>query len=164
MDIVEEAKQFAIEKHGDQKYGGDRPYKYHLEEVAGATYLFCKDPLCAAVAWLHDVLEDTDTKYIEIENKFGPTIAKAVLALTDKDGKNRATRQLNTYYIIRDNPIALKVKLCDRLCNMQESVGVEDKAGMYKKEYLWFKFALYRPGQHTGLWNNLDAAWEELKK
>lgn len=164
MDIVEKAKQFAIEKHGDQKYGGDRPYSYHLEQVAGATYIFGNDPICTVVAWLHDVLEDTETTYLEVVEKFGATIAKAVRALTDKSGNNRANRQLNTYYIIRDNPIALKVKLCDRLANMQESVGVQDKAGMYKKEYLWFKFALYRPGQHEGLWNALDVAWEELKK
>ncbi len=164
MDLVEEAKQFAIEKHGDQKYGGDRPYSYHLQQVVGATYIFANDQLCATVAWLHDVLEDTDTKYSEIEKKFGRTIAQAVLALTDKDGKNRATRQLNTYYIIRDNPIALLVKLCDRFANMEESIGVQDKAGMYKKEYLWFKFALYKPGQHDGLWRALDNSWEKLKK
>jgi hypothetical protein len=36
--------------------------------------------------------------------------------------------------------------------------------GMYKAEYLYFKFALYKPHQFPKLWTELDAQYEEMKQ
>lgn len=160
MDIVEKAKEFAIKAHGSQKYG-EHPYSYHLEKVAGAAAAFTCDPIYQAVAWLHDVLEDTDTNISSIINTFGPFIADTVHDLTDKPGKNRLEKHLNTYSKLRKNKIAKTIKLCDRLVNMQESVG-KDIGKMYKKEYLQFKFAFYEPGEHKEIWNALDATYKKL--
>lgn len=161
MDIVKKAREFAKEKHEGQTYG-DLPYSFHLDGVRRlVTFYTNGDPVCETVAWLHDVIEDTEANYMEVKKRFGFVIADAVKLVTDKPGKNRFERHLNTYYRIRTNEIALIVKLCDRLSNMRQSRGTP-KAGMYIKEYERFKFALYTPG-HDLLWEALDLAAHELR-
>lgn len=161
MDIVQKAQEVATEAHADQFYG-DKPYTYHLRRVAEMVHLYTKDPVGEAVAWLHDILEDTSTSYRDLDNIFGETIADAVLELTEPCGPNRMTRQLYNYHRIRGNNISMIVKLCDRMVNMQESKG-SAKGKMYLKEYERFKFALFVPDLWDDLWDDLDAAYDELK-
>ena len=61
------------------------------------------------VAWLHDVVEDTDVTLQAIEEQFGSEIAQAVDAITrrpDDEGDEY-------YHRVADNPIALAVKRSD---------------------------------------------------
>ncbi len=61
------------------------------------------------VALLHDVVEDCDVPLSEIEAKFGPEIAAGVDAMTKRKGE-----ALDAYYArVRNNPLALSVKLSD---------------------------------------------------
>ena len=155
---------FVEDRHKDQKYG-DAPYILHLSDVARTTKKYTNDPVCIAVAWLHDVLEDTDTTYSELVDIFGQTIASSVHALTNKPGRNREERHLKTYSFIRKDKVALMIKLCDRLSNMNASLNNKKKAKMYVKEYKTFKFALYDPidGPNQVLWQELDKVYGELK-
>ena len=162
MDIVQKAMVIATKAHEGQTYG-DKPYTYHLRRVADIVKLNTNDPVCEAVAWLHDTLEDTSTTYRDLRKVFGETIADAVLELTESDGYNRLTRQLYTYHRVRQNNIAMVVKLCDRLSNMQESKG-KSKGKVYLKEYERFKFALFIPDMWDDLWDQLDIAYDELKE
>lgn len=64
--IVEQARVFAIDRHGDQQYGQDLPYAWHLSKVTDlATRLGYSESVQAA-GWLHDTVEDTDTSLDEI--------------------------------------------------------------------------------------------------
>lgn len=164
-------REFAIQKHGDQKYGTS-PYSYHLDAVAGLAvqYFTHLDEFMApvhprldhvlSVAFLHDILEDTDVEIGELRDSYGFAIADDVYCLTDEDGANRKERKLRTWHKIRSSPVALYIKLCDRLANTKESLSQEKHSllGMYQKEFPLFEAALYIPD------SPLEVLWQDLKK
>ena len=93
-DIVKDAKELAKKLHKGMtdKYGN--PYFYHLERVASRVrdmeYNMVDETseinLYIAVAYLHDVIEDTDCLIGDLIDEFGETVAEAVKLLTrDKE-------------------------------------------------------------------------------
>lgn len=107
---------FAEHYHGDQMYG-DKPYSYHFLQVQGRVREAGGDVDAQVAAILHDVLEDTDCLYEEISREFGVRVARAVLCLTKQEG----LPYKDYIQAIRDNPIALMVKIADTLCNLTQS-------------------------------------------
>jgi guanosine-3',5'-bis(diphosphate) 3'-pyrophosphohydrolase len=89
------AVEFAVRKHHGQmrKYGVDEPYVLHCIRVAMGVAHIGEPAVTAAL--LHDVLEDTDTSYQELEQAFGTVIADIVAELTDppKSAGNRDHRK-----------------------------------------------------------------------
>jgi (p)ppGpp synthase/HD superfamily hydrolase len=165
INIVEVAREFAAVVHAKQMYDGKPYVSAHLDKVADNLRRFTSDPVALAMAYLHDVLEDTDITYDELGEVFGYTIANGVHFLTDQKGKNRFERQLVTYSRLRDEPTALLVKLCDRITNMQSSFGTKH-AITYVNEYERFKGSLYSEDMKalTDAWKYLDSLYEDLKK
>eukprot|EP01037_Dinobryon_pediforme_P011870 gene11870-11958_t len=94
--MPDEARVFAIRAHGDQlrKYTME-PYFMHPKRVARMVENAGLSDEAIAAAWLHDVLEDTDTPYSQIVAVFGRNVAEMVLDLTSpkKDTGNRAARK-----------------------------------------------------------------------
>jgi (p)ppGpp synthase/HD superfamily hydrolase len=164
--ITEEiARQFAHDKHLNQMYG-DNNYDVHFLEVVSNLKLYGASFEEIIAGYLHDTIEDTATTSEEIEQKFNKEIADIVSLLSDKPGKNRTERHLNTYYLIRQNKKATMVKLCDRLANMKQCLRSQDKkkSQMYVKEYMQFKFALYSNiPEHASVWLDLDQVFNELR-
>ncbi len=180
MDVIEKAKRprgemshasvFALERHGKQAHGCLQ-IEDHLRDVV-ATVREHYDPhvnisdlgTIAEAAWLHDVCEDTATTSDEIEERFGDRIGELVELLTDKEGKNRIERHLRTYPMIRRDPDAILIKLADRRHNQARSIEYGERwALMYYREFLYFKFALYNPGQFMLLWRELDDQYKKLE-
>lgn len=180
MSIVEQAKQFAIKHHGDQKYGKDDspvPYSYHLQMAHDVVVEFLwasddwseentSDEIYAlrAAAWLHDVIEDTPVTFELVFNEFGRNISRLVWAVTnmeeDYDG-NRCNRKKKAYYtwpkIRAAGREALALKLADRIANVRHSVQHNHSmVGMYKKEYKKFREYLRIPGELKAMWAELD--------
>lgn len=165
------AGAYALERHGEQDHGclkiGD-----HLSDVVNNVrkhynpHVNISEPEeVIAAAWLHDILEDTDTSPEDVHRRFGGRVGTLVDVLTDKEGKNRMERHLRTYHMIRQDPDATLIKLCDRRHNQARSIKHgEHWMAMYLKEYIYFKFALWKPGQFTPLWEELDAQYEEMKR
>lgn len=136
-------KLLAVKKHAGQQYGGEFPYVIHLQAVESVLLRFgIVDEFLRAVAWGHDLLEDTDLTYEDLCLFFGREIADTIADLTDPKGGNRAWRHMQSYPRIRRNVNALVVKLADRTANI-ESGG--SKQSMYRKEYPEFKQFLYAP-------------------
>jgi guanosine-3',5'-bis(diphosphate) 3'-pyrophosphohydrolase len=83
-DIILGAKKFAQEKHKNQKRkDGVTSYSDHLEGVVNRLKnlgVTDKDVLCAA--WLHDIIEDTDVTFDQINERFGREVAVIVLSLS----------------------------------------------------------------------------------
>lgn len=168
---VPAAGAFALERHGKQDHGslkiGD-----HLKDVAENAlrhydpHVNLRDPEeIVAGAWLHDIMEDTQTGFDEIEEMFGTSVAELVESLTDKMGKNRVERHLHTYHIIRRDPDATLIKLADRRHNQERSINHgEHWMAMYLKEYTYFKFALWTPHRFKKLWEELDEQYEEMQR
>jgi (p)ppGpp synthase/HD superfamily hydrolase len=165
------AGAFALERHGKQDHGcltiGD-----HLRDVADNARKHYDPHVNArdaeeviAAAWLHDIIEDTETDLDEISRKFGDSVEEVVSLLTDKSGRNRLERHLRTYHAIRRDPDALLIKLCDRRHNQARSIKHgEHWMAMYKSEFNYFKFALWDPYRFRDLWAELDGQYEEMQR
>lgn len=129
--LTMKATRYANDAHGSQKYGAF-PYSYHLQGVAslvaarknGCPML----PTYVAVAWLHDVLEDTDETYENLVIVFGFEIANAVLKLTKRRGVSYETYLQS----ILQCPIAREVKICDTMFNLTESFKSGNIKGLAK--------------------------------
>jgi guanosine-3',5'-bis(diphosphate) 3'-pyrophosphohydrolase len=168
-DAVNKARAFAVKAHGDQKYGNDdRPYVSHLDAVCDIVCQHDMDKELATVAYLHDVLEDTEVTPAQIEGAFGEDVADAVYMCTDPPGANRVERKaglhtaLNSLDESQSVPrLALIVKAADRLANLRESAkaaaaGVPGKLDMYHREHEAFRAAAYRPGLCDQIWDEIE--------
>lgn len=125
--LVIKAIQFAAEKHkGQERRGSGLPYVMHpiivMELVqkykGGSKHI--EELKCAAL--LHDVLEDTDCTYSEIEREFGPLVASIVMELTSDEamikllGKNEYLKGK----MEKMSQYAFTLKLLDRLSNIMD--------------------------------------------
>lgn len=168
VDGLKAAQFFATVKHEffskkgvPQRYSG-LPYTHHLAAVEAVLRRFGfsdgtgSEHLVAA--WLHDVVEDTQTKTKEIVEMFGARVGELVEAVTNEPGENRKARNANTYPKIRQCPGATALKLADRIANV-EFGGAQ--GNMYKKEYEDFRRALYTPGEYEDMWAHLDGLMKE---
>lgn len=160
---VERAQRFAARAHANQKYGDEFPYFAHLIMAFSVAIWFGitdEDILCAVL--LHDVLEDTDRTYEEIEGLFGARVAGLVQTVTDPKEGTRKEKHAISYPKIAANRDAVIVKLCDRISHVQFG---GKKVRMYVKEQLEFKAAL-KSGESNSLadnmWNHLDTILSEI--
>lgn len=111
--FVNEARWLAQEAHAGQVDKAGRPYIEHVARVAAAVE---GDAKAEAVAWLHDVLEDCPA-YAHSVLLFPPIIAEAVADLSRTPDRGDAFY----YWNIRQNSLALKVKLADIADNSDEA-------------------------------------------
>lgn len=105
--LVTLAQAIAADAHQGQVDKAGRPYIEHPQRVAARV---ADDPLAAATAWLHDVVEDTPWTLQALDEAGVPTsVLEAVDALTKREGEPAAS-----YYArVRQNPLARRVKLAD---------------------------------------------------
>jgi (p)ppGpp synthase/HD superfamily hydrolase len=157
--MQQQAREFAIKAHGDQKYG-DQPYSVHLDAVAALAAPYGNDAV--VVAYLHDAVEDTPTTPQQIETEFGAKVAACVALLTDEPGANRKERKAKTYAklatVSGETELALIVKAADRLANVRACVAnnLERLWNVYHSEHSAFKSAAFREGLCDPLWSELD--------
>lgn len=103
--LVLKAESLAKKQFDGKVDKGGQPYFYHLQRVAEKM----TNDNEKIVAYLHDIIEDTEIDFQLIYNEFGFVIAEAVDLLTKKPN------DLYIDYIIRisGNIIARKVKIAD---------------------------------------------------
>jgi len=117
MNIVKLAKQTATSAHaGHFRRDGVTTYITHPENVAARVAWL--GSIYETVAWLHDVIEDTD---ITLENLkelgFSFEVLLAVSLLTKKKGQSYK----DYLESIKSNPVALGVKSADIMSNLSDS-------------------------------------------
>lgn len=141
------AMYFAQTRHAGQLYNEEVPYTVHLDNAVSvaARFGFDKDAAFMCAVRLHDIIEDTRTKYSELNTRFGEDVAELVFAVTDELGRNRKERHDKTYPKLKKaGARAIALKLVDRIANVE--YGLADKtgkAGMYAEEFPEFVKALY---------------------
>ncbi len=163
LNETTKARQFAIERHGQQKYG-KRPYSFHLDQVAeiAASY----GEAAVVVSFLHDVVEDTKTSLKEVESLFGRLVSECVSILTDEPGETRKDRKEKTYQkmskVVGELELALIVKASDRLANVRACIADNklDLFNVYLTEQDSFRSAAYRPNLCEPIWRDLDKLFE----
>lgn len=134
MTRLKSAEQFAKDKHkGQARKNGVTPYSDHLEAVVSrlkSLGVGDEDILCAG--WLHDTLEDTDTTFDEISERFGQKVALLVLSLSKDESLPKKEKEIQYTQLLKSAPFEAKlVKLCDISANLKD---MDDSMSKTKKK------------------------------
>lgn len=123
---IEKAFLFAQKLHDGQYRVSEEPYIIHPVEVAKILVNLKADTHTIMAAFLHDILEDTDTKPETIKELFGDdvlTLVQGVTKLGKLQFKSKEERQAENFrrlFIAMANDIRIIfLKLADRLHNMR---------------------------------------------
>jgi GTP pyrophosphokinase len=124
--LINRAYVYSVVKHGSQKRASGDPYFSHPIEVAGLMTDLKLDEETIVTALLHDTVEDTLATIQEVEEYFGPDIARLVDGVTKLSkietltDNERAAENLRKFFLAMSEDIrVLLVKLADRLHNMR---------------------------------------------
>ncbi|MCK4561688.1 MAG: bifunctional (p)ppGpp synthetase/guanosine-3',5'-bis(diphosphate) 3'-pyrophosphohydrolase, partial [Flavobacteriaceae bacterium] len=157
--LIRKAFDLAAEAHKDQRRKTGEPYIYH--PIAVAKLVANEIGLGAnsiSAALLHDVVEDTEYSFTDLEQIFGKTIAKIVNGLTkisriqsDQDVSIQAENFRKMLLTLNDDVRVILIKIADRLHNMQTLESMRaDKQVKIASETLF----IYAPLAHRlGLYN-----------
>ena len=157
--LIRKAFDIAADAHKDQRRKTGEPYIYH--PIAVAKIVANEIGLGAysiASALLHDVVEDTEYSFADIEQLFGETITKIVNGLTkisklqkDQNVSIQAENFRKMLLTLNDDVRVILIKIADRLHNMQTLDSMrEDKQVKIASETLF----IYAPLAHRlGLYN-----------
>ena len=127
VEIIDRAFKFARKAHYGVRRRSGEPYILHpiaVAKIVSREIGLGSTSICAAL--LHDVVEDTDYTFDDIEQQFGPKIAGLVEGLTKISGGifgDRASAQAENFRKLlltmsHDIRVVL-VKMADRLHNMR---------------------------------------------
>ncbi len=124
--MLNRAYVYTVQKHGAQKRASGDPYFSHPIEVAGLMTELKLDQETIITALLHDTVEDTLATIDEVEQMFGPEVARLVDGVTKLSkietltDNERAAENLRKFFLAMSEDIrVLLVKLADRLHNMR---------------------------------------------
>lgn len=106
------AEKVATAAHLNQKRKNGLPYIIHPAAVAGMV----DGARYKAVAWLHDVLEDTSVTETELRKQFPDDIVDAVLSVTRQNGES----YLDFVLRAKKDPIGRVVKRADIMHNLSD--------------------------------------------
>jgi (p)ppGpp synthase/HD superfamily hydrolase len=121
MSDLDKMIGYATLSHTGQMYGR-LPYTWHLGAVAQKykDIYYGGDELGLIVCWGHDLMEDTDVSYMELAHLFGEGVAYNIAVLTFNSTLGTRKMYLEN---IKKHPLALKVKICDTVVNLNQSIG-----------------------------------------
>ena len=158
--LIQDAYEFAAEKHKAQTRKSGEPYIQHPLEVAYICAKLQAGPETIASAFLHDVVEDTDTPIEEIGKRFGPDVQLIVDSLTkiqrmklshmtkeDFEAEDHRKIFLGMAHDVR----VIIVKLADRLHNMRtlDSLSPDRQHALAKETLEVFTPIAHRLGIYT---------------
>lgn len=126
IEKIERAYLFAAKLHDGQYRISEEPYIIHPIEVAKILTELRLDTNTIIAAFLHDILEDTDTAPEEIESRFGDDVLKLVNGVTKlgkyqfKSKEERQAENFRRMFIAMAEDVRIIfLKLADRLHNMR---------------------------------------------
>lgn len=129
-NLTKKALKLCFESHKEQVDKSGMPYVFHPFHLAEQM----NDEATTVVALLHDVVEDTDITFEDLEKQgFGEEIISALKLLTHNDD----TPYMDYVAKIKNNKIATAVKLADLKHNSDLSRldTVDEKALKRKEKY-----------------------------
>ena len=129
-DLTKRALKLCFEAHKEQVDKTGLPYVFHPFHLA--EQMQSEESTVAAL--LHDVVEDTDYSFEDLEKMgFGGRILDALRLLTHDDD----TPYMDYVAALKDNPIARAVKLADLKHNsdMTRLNVIDDKARARAEKY-----------------------------
>jgi (p)ppGpp synthase/HD superfamily hydrolase len=123
LPLTRAALDFAADRHEGQLRGADRaPFILHPLEVAHLLHgRGCADHVVAAGV-LHDVIEDAEVAGDELEQRFGPDVARLVAAVSEPsaEGSFRERKARLREAIARAEPDAALIFAADKVAKCRE--------------------------------------------
>ena len=126
MTIIDQAVEYARQKHKDQIRKDGSPYIIHPLAVAEIVAEMGLDVDAILGALLHDCIEDTDASFDEIQKLFGKTTAELVEGVTKLTRANFSSSEEQQMENLRKMFMAMSkdirvvlIKIADRLHNMR---------------------------------------------
>ncbi len=126
MTLIDQAVEYAREKHKDQKRKDGSPYIIHPLAVAEIVAEMGLDTDAILGALLHDCIEDTDASHDDIAKLFGNTAAELVEGVTKLTRANFSSSEEQQMENLRKMFMAMSkdirvvlIKIADRLHNMR---------------------------------------------
>lgn len=159
---LREVRSWCGRAHGEQKYGDIYPYSFHLDRVEAVAVRFGFLSRIIRIACQgHDLGEDAGaTREKLLAAGFPARSVDIIMAVTDEPGETRKERKLATYPKIKRDRLAIIVKLCDRIANVEFALTQVrgGKSRMYKKEHAEFERQLRdrNDSQLEPLWKHLE--------
>ena len=111
--LTKKAMCFAYQAHHGQLDCNGVPYIFHPIHVAEQM----EEEISCCAALLHDVLEDMPVTREELLLEFPEAVVEAVCLLTRREGED----YLSYIRRIRQNPVAVQVKLADLAHNLDQT-------------------------------------------
>ena len=127
LEKIQLARVYAKKMHSNQlrKDGVTTQYQ-HLKSVADKLRgLGVTDDKVLSAAWLHDILEDTDVEFDDVESLFGKKVTSFVLSLTKDKKLPRKIREVE--YIKNLHCAAFEAKLI-KLCDINSNLSAIHKS------------------------------------
>ena len=121
--LAADAFEFAARAHeGQDRKGDGSPYIRHPVEVARLLHREGVDDVTLAAAFLHDVVEDSDTTIEEIRRRFGEDVAAVVDAMTEdkaiSDYEERKRHHRDQ--VAAFGGAAMRIYAADKLANLRD--------------------------------------------
>jgi (p)ppGpp synthase/HD superfamily hydrolase len=144
MNLYGKALRFAHNAHQNRHAGGPQKRKYtgedyivHPVEVAALVAEYTNDKHMIAAAVLHDVLEDTEVTFAELQAEFGADVANLVQELTNasvgQQGNRKARKRMDLEKLAKVSARAQTIKCADSLSN---TVSIAENDPKFAKVYL----------------------------
>jgi guanosine-3',5'-bis(diphosphate) 3'-pyrophosphohydrolase len=168
LALLFRALAFAAHKHRDQRRKDPDASPYINHPIALARLLSVEvgmgDAALLAAAVLHDTLEDTETTYEELKERFGARVASVVLEVTDdKTLPKKERKRLQIEHAAHISRRAKLVKLADKICNVRDVAANPPQSWPLRRrrEYFdWAKRVVRRMrGTHARLERLFDEAY-----
>ena len=186
MTLLKNAELFAKSKHAGKLKKSGITYSKHLEEVVNrlkSLGVIDEEVLCTG--WLHDILEDTDTSFDELFEKFGRRIAVLTLSLTKtkfvidtndnstftltkKKTLSKKQREKNYGIKLKESEVDAKIiKLCDisaNLGNLKNQVISKNKKRKVLRELRYYLSIIQKDIMEDSKYQNATILLETINQ
>ena len=170
MSIITDARNFAKRKHAGQlRKNGKTTTFSHLKDVVKnlkKMKVTNNDIICAG--WLHDTIEDTDTDFDSIKEKFGKNVADIVVSVTKDNRLPKKQREMKYGKDLKSSNSKAKLeKIADILANVNDAPNAGknsrwEKQQFVKKSKYWKYVSDVKPGRLAELtWAKHE--WKKLQ-
>ena len=162
LEAVDRAFDLAVEAHAGQHRASGEDYVIHPIASAQTVADLGIDPVAVQAALLHDVPEDTEYSLTDVEERFGPEVARLVDGVTKlskfsthSHEEQQAENIRKMFLAMAEDIRVVLIKLADRLHNMRTlaALPIEKQVRIARQT-----MEIYAPlAERLGIW---QMKWE----